>query len=260
MHTWDKSGHRTEATKGTLQDLENARVAGVKRNRNSSTLVTEVGRNIEYQIGIDEIVQIIPVEDIISIKLSSVIKKEIQQTETTRLKTPPPENRSCWQRVKNCLIRVFCFWKRRRQVLPIPVTTKTAARQATHKILMTIQHTRFSLIDTTSVVRVLPSNKQAEFYQNHFAVDTLQFYYWHNSTFDGQEHSEQMLASEALTRFVMQLKAMVGHYPDQEQLALIFQQQPVQLLGNQLTTNEVNMVGTYDVRDIVIPSATITLF
>ena len=254
VHTWHKSGHKTEMQRSALQGTQNNGGAWSKRDR-ISTVLTVAGRDIEYKMGLSEDVQIIPVEDVVSVKVNSAVEKAVQHKQTTRLKTPPPEDQSCCQKVTSCcMTKVFCCCNKKRQVVPEHETMDYTAQQASRHILITVEHTRYSHINSSSVVRVLPSDKQAEFYQNHFEVDTLQFYSLHNSAFDEQEYNEQMLASEALARFIMQLKAMVDHYPDQEQLALITRQQPVQLLGIQPMADKVNMVDMEEVTHPAIRS------
>jgi hypothetical protein len=62
-------------------------------------------------------------------------------------------------------------------------------------------------------------------------VDIIKFYYLHNEQFEGQEYEEQLRESEALGRVVMQLKAMIGHFPDEPQLQQIIRQNHLHVYG-----------------------------
>jgi hypothetical protein len=116
-------------------------------------------------------------------------------------------------------------------VAPQHVIITTDKREAQRNIVVTIEHVHHSLIDTPSVVRVISNDKQQDFYQKHLVKDTIKFYYLHNEQFEGQEYEQQLLESEAMGRVVMQLKAMIGYYPDESQLQQIIHQNHLHVFG-----------------------------
>jgi hypothetical protein len=116
--------------------------------------------------------------------------------------------------------------------------------KAARTIVVTIEHLRHSLIDTPSNVRVLAHEKQHDFYQKHLAVEPLKFYYLNNAEYEGDGYKKQLEESEALARVVMQLKAMIDHYPDATQLQQIVFQQHVHLFGIEPKENILALEGS----------------
>ena len=234
VHTWHKTQQNVRTETGVLHTVGIQGGYSSNTNRNA-TMLRAAGDKVEFKVGVDEEIQIIPVEDIISIKIATEVKKAVEQKKTARQKSRPAEELSGCEKVKKCcMTNVFCCCCKEEVQAPDYEITMTEKEEATRIITVIIQHVGHSLVHTPSVVRVLPSDKQAEFYQKYQQVNTLKFYYLHNETFDENEYKMNLQDSEALARIVMQLKAMgncntdelqlralVSHFPDESQLKAI---------------------------------------
>jgi hypothetical protein len=223
IHTWNESIQNTSMHHGRLGLTGGSGGTWLDRNK-SSTQLTEAGKTEEKKTDLDADIHIIPVEDIIKVKVSTEIKKAIEQNKVVRVKTPPPEDLSCTDNVKKCCIRNVCCWCcKETKAAPVHVVSMSEKAEADRKIVVTIEYLRHSLIHTPSSVQVQAEDKQHAFYHKHLEVDSLKFYFLHNAEYDGEDYKKQLDESEALARVVMQLKAMIDQYPDPAQLQqLIF--------------------------------------
>jgi hypothetical protein len=209
-----------------------------------ATMITDAGERVQFKVGVDEEILILPIEDIISIKVSSEVKKAVEQKKTARRKNAPSEELGCCQKVKKSC---FCCCDNEVEQLPEYEVTTNQKQNATRIITVTIEHLRHSLVDTPSHVRVLSEDKKQAFYQKELGVyvDTFKFYYLHNEIFDEAEYKMHLQDSETFARIVMQLKAMINHYPDEAQLQKIIQQHYSHYFGQKLTEE----IRTMEVKD-----------
>jgi hypothetical protein len=229
---------------GNLGSIEGSG-GGWQGGSQPSTILTEAGRKDQFKRDIDGNIHTIPVEDIIKIKISTEIKREVEHNKVVRIKTPPPEDSDCCNGVKKCCIRNVCCWCcTETSVAPEHVVTMKEKKTAVRVIVLTVEHLRHSLIHTPSNVRVLSTAKQHDFYEKHLAVETLKFYYLHNNEFEGEGYQKHFNESEALARVVLQLKAMESQYPDQSQLQQILDQQNLHLFGFEPNENMVALEGS----------------
>ena len=247
MHTWKKTQQNKITETGVLHTVGIPGGYSSNMNRNT-TMLTAAGNTVEYKVGVDEEIQMIPVEDIILIKISTQVKKAVEQKKTARQKHKPAEELTCCEEVKNCCMKNFCCCchKEKLEQPDFEITTNEK-QEAARIITVTIEHLRYGLVHTPSLVHVLSEEKKAEFYEKHKKVDTLQFYYLHNETFDENEYKMQLRDSEALARLVMQLKAMDNRYPDEAQLQKIIQQNFSHYFGQKLREDMPTLQGAGEV-------------
>jgi hypothetical protein len=234
LHTWTKSAQLTKESHGALNinDEQNSNWFG--SNQPTTQLVSADVRH-QGNIGIDEEIQMIPVEDIISIKVASEIKIVVDNQTTRTAKDLPPEDLSCCETLQKCCIRRVCYCCcTEKKVAPEFVENTQRTEKAARRIVVTIKHVRHSNVDTPTNVRVLSAIRQAAFYEEQLAVDTVKFYYLHNTEVEKNEYNKQLQDSETLARIIIQLKAMNGHYPDVPQLEQIINQQQIRLFGIEL--------------------------
>jgi hypothetical protein len=228
LHTWNKAKQNVSTQHGHLG-------LGAGSGGQYATQLTQAGKKDEIKTDHDENIIILPIEDIIRIKVSTEVKRTVEQSKTVRIKTPPPEDLSCPDEVKKCCIKNVCCWCcKEKKVAPEHVTMKTERVEASRVIVVSIEQVEHSLLHTPSNVQVLSTANQHEFYQKNLNIlEPLKFYYLHNAEFDNKNYEKNFNESETLARVVMQLKAMVGYYPDQSQLQQIIGQQYVHVFGYQ---------------------------
>ena len=235
VHTWKKTQQNKVTETGVLHTVGISGGYSSNINRNT-TMLAEAGNKVEFKVGVDEEIQMIPVEDIILIKISTEVKKAVEQKKTARRKHKLAEKLTCCQEVKNCCMKNFCCCCHVEKIEQPDFEIMTNQKQEAARIItVTIEHLRYGLVHTPSLVHVLSEEKKAEFYEKHKKVDTLQFYYLHNETFDEGEYKMQLRDSESLARLVMQLKAMHNRYPDETQLQKMIQQNFSHYYGQKLT-------------------------
>jgi len=210
----------------------------LNKNR-ATTIITNANENVEFKVGIEQQIQMVPVEDIISIKISTEVKKAVEQQKSVALRHAPSEELTCCQKVKKAL---RCCCKKGVPVAPEYVVHSNESRKATRIITVTIEHIRYGLMDTPTHLRVLPKKDQDAFYEQRFHVDTIKFHYLNSEIFDENEYNIQLQGCEALARLVMQLKAMKDHYPDETQLQKIIQQYRIHHFG-QIINSDIKMLG-----------------
>lgn len=235
VHTWRKTQQNKVTETGVLHTV--GIPGGYLSNTNRNTTVLGAAANtVEFKVGVDQEIQMIPVEDILSMKISAEVKKAVEQKRTARQKHKPVEELGCCDEVKKCCMKNFCCccYKEKTEAPDYEVTTNQK-QEAARVITVTIEHLRYGLVHTPSVVHVLSEDKKAEFFDKHKKVDILTFYYLHNEKFHENEYKMQLQASEALARLVMQLKGMHNRYPDETQLQKMIQQNVSQYYGQKLT-------------------------
>lgn len=237
LHIWNKSLHLTKSYTGPLATDDRQNRSRLDKNQ-LDTVLSPTIMNHENKIGVDEEIQIIPIEDIISIKVKSEIKKAVKEEKRRWIKTTPTRDVTFNQQMKNYCIKHFCCWCcEEKKVAAELLETETKKKEATRCIVITIKHLCHSYVDTPSNVRVLSVVKQAEFYEKQLEVNIIKFSYFQSENFDEVEYNSKLGESETLARIVMQLKAMNGHYPDSSQLEQIIQQQQIRPFGFEIDEN-----------------------
>ena len=230
VHTSHKSTQNVETQQGTLDTVTGT--LGFMRSDTSAALLTSAAETKEYKVDVDEDIRVIPVEDIISIGVSSGVKKALEEKKSARRKEAPREERGCLDKQKCCSCLPCC---KEPPVEPEYETVTTHGRKARRSITITIKHVRHSEVHTPSNVEVLPEEEKAKFYLQLLAVDTTKFYYLNDDSYDEAKFKRHLKESETLARIVMQLKAMKKCYPDDSQLEKIIQQHYIHQFGEAVT-------------------------
>ena len=149
-----------------------------------------------------------------------------------------------------------CLKKPKKQVYSEPERTiKTFSDQkAERKILIKIEFIPYSNINSPSLIKVLPTNDQYDFYKKYFSPDILEFYLGGNIfDFKATDFDFKRMKALALCRVVTHLKSMVDHYPDEETLEMIVKNEDILTIGDPPKENiERNIVsdGTTSIFDI----------
>ncbi len=189
---------------------------------------------IQRTVDIDEDIIVIPIESIISIKSSSEVIKGETECRNVRVRTPsPPPKVSCCKKILRCCCCGCCCSKKKVSKRPEEIVTTISDQKAQRKILITIEYIRYNNIHSPSHVRVLTAADQAEFYRQHFYKDILLFYLLNNDVFEQYDFDLKREQASTLCRLVTQLKATVGHYPDEPTLRRIISKPDTLAIGNQ---------------------------
>lgn len=197
-----------------------------------STILKEFTETREFNVEVDQTIQILPVEDIVSIRVSTDLKKDVLQRISSRLKEKPPEELTCCENVKKCCMKNVCCCcdKEVPEALDYDRTNETNTRTK-RAVVITIEYFPYGLLDTPSNVRLLSSEKQAEIYNKYCRTETLKFHYVRSGNLEENKYKEALKSCETLARIVMQLKGMIGQYPDDRQLKEIIQQKEAATFG-----------------------------
>ncbi|UJR07242.1 hypothetical protein I4U23_011530 [Adineta vaga] len=163
-------------------------------------MIPNTNENAEYKVGINHEIQMLPIEDIISMKISTEVNKAVETVKSVALiPSPPTEKLTCYQKMKN----VVCCKKKKNEPEP-KYDIKTKEKQkATRTIIVTIEYIRYKIV----------------------------FHYLNNEIFDENEYKIQLEECETLARLIVQLKGMNSHYPNEEQLQNIVQQHRIRHFG-----------------------------
>jgi len=208
-------------------------------------------RGAEHRkIELDEEIQCIPVESIISIKYSGAIKKELTEQIHQRLKTPPPlVQLSCCGKVNQWCCKTFCCCcndsNNQVHIDPGRTIPQIVDEKGERVILITIEYIRYNNIDTPSYFNALATTDAAVYYKDHLHTDTLKFYLLNNQVFEQTDFDLKRMQGATLCRLVTHLKAMAGQYPDEPTLQNIISKQEVQVIGDppQETMNRLSGPG-----------------
>ncbi|CAF1470949.1 unnamed protein product [Adineta steineri] len=241
VHTWDKS---MQNVKTEIADLH---ILGTSNKNRNTTMIANANDNVEFKFGINQEIQMLPIEDILSIKISTEVKKAVGQEKTVAIKQAPKDELTCGKKFKNAL----CCKKQVAQAPEHQVTT-TEKRNATRTITVTIERIHYSLIDTPSHLRVVSEKRQEQFYDSHLKERVIKFHYLNNEIFDENEYMIHLQQCEDLARLVMQLKAMNNHYPDEAQLQSIIQQNHIHHFGQIVNRDIETLEGTSDVTALTV--------
>ncbi|CAF1552077.1 unnamed protein product, partial [Didymodactylos carnosus] len=187
-----------------------------------------VSTSKEENMSADEEVIIIPVEDILSIKYTSDIKKHVKAQDHSRL-VPVADTKGCCDAFRCCCCK-------KKKVEPIRENTIIESKDAQRVITVHIEYSKYSNLDSASNARLLSSADQVAFYKNAFKPDiTLKFYLINNTEFEQANFNRKKEQAENLCRTIMQLKAMkVNNYPNPEELQKIIHQPISEVFGDPL--------------------------
>lgn len=191
-------------------------------------------RAIEHrQMELEEEIQCIPIESIISIKYTGEIKKELTEQMHAVLEKTTPKKLSCCGKFNQWCC---CCKTSKNQIHADTGQTisKIVDEKGERVILMTIEYIRYNHINTPSYLNALPSRDAIAFYKEHFHTDVLKFYLLNNHDFDRTNFDVKRAQGAALCRLVTQLKAMVNEYPDDATLETIIRKQEIQAIGDPL--------------------------
>jgi hypothetical protein len=189
----------------------------VSANGNISHLGPSSSTNIDKQ-AIEKQVRCIPIEDIISIRYSTDVKKEYQTSETRQERVRPPKPKlGCWGQFKACIRENCCCCPSCpcQVCKPIPEEKPqydTFTQQnvtANRMILIEMQCIHHSNIDIPTHVRVLPEDEKQKFYTENFNVEPIYFYLVNNNETEQNDFQKKSYEAEKLCRIVVQLRNMV---------------------------------------------------
>ena len=188
------------------------------------------------KIEMDEEITVIPVESVLSIKYTSEIKKGLTESRHVVVDKPAPVQRTCCERIGGWCKRTFCCCCNNsdQKIHPGPekVVTTISNEQAERKILVTIEHIRYSNIHTPSHIRVLQTSDQFGFFKENLHTDILKFYLLDNCDFEQENFNFKQMQASTLCRLVTQLKSMIGHYPDESTLKQIIGKEATLVIGD----------------------------
>lgn len=237
LHTWTKNTSFFKNEGDTSANF--TRQGSLFTRAQAASVSLETQRREENRFGLDQSIQMIPVEDIISTAIESSVKKERIQETRKRVKTPPRKDLSCKDQMKQCCIKNFCCCCscfsccQEDRVAPVIEEIPKEHKAATRNILFTIKYLRHSYVDTPSNVRVLSDAKQSQFYENKLNEETLKFYYYSNEDFSEEHYNNQMQEAEGLARIITQIKGMSPKYPDPAQFQEMVKQHEIAVFGFQ---------------------------
>jgi hypothetical protein len=199
------------------------------------------------RIELNEEIQCIPIESIISIKYSGEIKKELTEQTHARLKTPPPDELSCCGTINRWCCRTFCCCcnscKNQVHIDPEHTINQIVDEKGERVILITIEYIRYSNINSPSHLNVLATIDAVAYYKDRLHTDTLKFYVLNNRDFEQTDFDLKRVQGARLCRLVTQLKAMAGQYPNESTLQDIISKQEIQVIGDPLQETMNTLVG-----------------
>ncbi|UJR19844.1 hypothetical protein I4U23_022977 [Adineta vaga] len=169
LHTWKKSKQQTQLQCNVIGTLPHS-----NQSKNRGILRAETQDKMKFER--DEDILILPVEDIMSITVSSEIKEMVDQAEVRYIKNPSSKVNliSYHSRGRYFMRNLLCCTCHQTQEIPQEVTNKTVVKNATRFILVTIEYLRYGSVHTPSNVKVLSRDQQAAFYQKHmFRCDQI---------------------------------------------------------------------------------------
>ncbi len=189
-------------------------------------------RGVEHRrLELDEEIQSIPIESLISIKYFSEIKKELKEQIHTRINTPPPRRAlSCCEKI----IQWLCGGNSNNQVHADPgrIIRQIVDEKGERVILIEIQYIRYSNINSPSYFNALAKTDAEVYYKERFDTVPLTFYLLNNQDFDQTNFDLKRAQAVTLCRLVAHLKAMVGQYPDEPTLNNIINKQAILDIGD----------------------------
>ncbi|CAF1604873.1 unnamed protein product [Rotaria magnacalcarata] len=243
IYTWHKTSQNVTQEEGQLDRLGGP--PGGSLQRGQSTLLRDFSETKEFKVGVDQNIQMLAIEDILSIKVSTEVKKEAVQRTNAVLKEKPPEELTGCEKVKSCCTKTICRCCHE-EVPDMPEYNKTTTlkTRANRVIMISIEYVRYGNVDTPSHIRVLSKEKQADFYHKLLHTETIKFYYLQSMNYDEDQFRKYLSDSETLARIVVQLKSMVGHYPDGTQLKTILEQKNVHAFGEGVSEEIQMLQGT----------------
>ncbi|CAF1091548.1 unnamed protein product [Adineta steineri] len=229
------------------KEIGGIHIMGTANKKRNVAMLGNVNENVEFKVGVNQDIEMLPIEDILSIKISTEVNKALEQEQRLVTKQAPQDELTCGKRFKNAL----CC---RRSVAQAPERqlTKIEKRNATRTITVTIERIHYSLIDTPSHLRAVSEKRQEQFYDENLRKRTIKFHYLKNEIFDENEYTTHLQESEALARLVMQLKAMNKHYPNEDQLKKIIQQNRIHHFGQIVNRDIQTLEGTPDVTALTL--------
>ncbi|CAF2057198.1 unnamed protein product [Rotaria magnacalcarata] len=235
IHTWDdvcpQPINHTETDNGRAVLSGKHMVKDEVGNRVTSSIKPNI--HSKRQMGN---IQVIPVEDIISISISTNASKEIEQQASRHLTTlPKAKKRTFCQKIRDCFSAIFCCCCCCHENVhnePKYLITTNPIEHENRSISVIIEYLHYSHINTPSHIGVLPTSDQMNFYKNRLQFETLEFFLLKNTEFNPVKYAIKRQQGETLCRLVMQLKAMEGNYPDSSQLGEIISEKDVHLFGD----------------------------
>ncbi|CAF3307916.1 unnamed protein product [Rotaria socialis] len=243
IYTWHKTLQNITQEEGQLDRLGGP--PGGPLQRGQSTILKDYTETKEFKVGVDQNIQMLAIEDILSIKVSTEVKKEAVQRTNAVIKDKPPEELTCCEKVKSCCTKTICTCCHTEALdMPEYNTTTSLKERANRAITITIEYLRYGNVDTPSNLRVLAKEKQADFYHKLLHTDTIKFYYLQDTHCNEDDYKKCLSESETIARIVVQLKSMVGHYPDETQLKTIVSQKNTHAFGKEVSEKIEMLQGT----------------
>jgi hypothetical protein len=143
------------------------------------------------KVELDEEIQCIPIESIISIKYAGEVKKELTEQTHFRLNTPPPPvPLSCCEKVSRWCCTTCCCCcccndsSNQVHIDPGRMITQIVGQKSERVISITIEYIRYNNIDTPSYFRALAPADATGYYKDHLHTDPIQFYLVNNQDFE----------------------------------------------------------------------------
>lgn len=230
IHTWSKDTSYVKTHAATLGTTNQS--GGFFGPDRSNSVMTNVNQKAEEKLGLDENVQIVPLEDVLAVHVETVVKKATAQQTQRRLKTPPPEDHSCVETTKKwCMANVCCCCCTATVAPAQIVETKREEQSANRVILFMLDYFKHSNVHTPSTVKVLATEKQHEHFKKKLDEEKIKFYYLHNADVNQDNFVNEMKEAEKLARIIIQIKGMSPNYPDPAQLQEIIKQQEAGFFG-----------------------------
>lgn len=127
-----------------------------------------------------------------------------------------------------------CWCCRKKKLLRLVKRTETVAEQRAQRVvMMTIEYSKYSNLDSASNARLLSQEQQATYYKDKFEPNSnLEFYLISNTDIDATNFNERKREAEVITRTVLHLKALRNHYPSETELERILNQTKQRTFGD----------------------------
>ncbi|CAF2663838.1 unnamed protein product [Rotaria sp. Silwood2] len=136
---------------------------------------------------------------------------------------------------EDCCNCFRCWCCRIKKVVDIIRRTNTVAeRKEQRVIIITIEYSKYSNLDTPSNASLLTSEQQSAYYKEKFHLNKeLQFYAITDKELNSKSFELKSREVEAFCRTVMQLKGMRDYYPSDNELQKIIDQSHQKTIGDE---------------------------
>ncbi|CAF1480333.1 unnamed protein product [Adineta ricciae] len=208
VHTWTRNEQHTEN-----------HMEGIARRENEQVTSLEHYENI----------QMIPIQDIISIKISSELKRTNKRNTSEYVTTSSNKNDPSRSRpLKSRFIRSFLCCG---NGTPKVITSTHINNRTTYSILMRIEYLRPCLAHILNKTLTISRDQPTISYEDQSLANIIEFYFSRSDTDDEVAWKKKLESSEELVRAIFQLKNLNNSYYDVQQVTQLTEKHDFQPYG-----------------------------